>query len=104
MAIPKRSDRQYLMTGPGVCKAPNSQSIQAFMRYDFSFKWGGEPATMENISDPNSQPITPTPDQLFLQNEIISPETNLKNFIYKWDNPSRHPYTKRYTKNIRNPN
>nr|UGV35233.1 MAG: ORF1 [TTV-like mini virus] len=81
----KEAIDNILMTGPGVCKAPNSQSIQAFMRYDFSFKWGGEPATMENISDPNSQPITPTPDQLFLQNEIISPETNLKNFIYKWD-------------------
>lgn len=81
----KEAIDNILMTGPGVCKAPNSQSIQAFMRYDFSFKWGGEPATMENISDPNSQPITPTPDQLILQNEIISPETNLQNFIYKWD-------------------
>ncbi len=50
-----------LMSGPGVVRAEKDNSIQAFMKYDFSFKWGGEPATMENIADPNSQPITPLP-------------------------------------------
>ncbi len=74
-----------LMSGPGVVRAEKDNSIQAFMKYDFSFKWGGEPATMENIADPNSQPITPLPRELLSTNEIISPTESIQNLIYKWD-------------------
>lgn len=74
-----------LMSGPGVVRAENINSIQAFMKYDFSFKWGGEPATMKNIADPNSQPITPLPRQLLTTNEIINPTESIQNLIYKWD-------------------
>ncbi len=48
------------------------------MKYDFFFKWGGEPATMESLADPNSQPITPTPREIFATNEIISPEESIE--------------------------
>ena len=74
-----------LMSGPGVVRAENTTSIQAFMRYNFLFKWGGEPATMENIADPNSQPITPLPRQILTTNEIINPTESIQNLIYKWD-------------------
>ncbi len=81
----KEAINNILMSGPGVCKAENTQSIQAFLQYNFYFKWGGDPATMEKIADPNSQPTTTIPSEFHLQNEIINPQTSLENYIYKWD-------------------
>nr|UGV35380.1 MAG: ORF1 [TTV-like mini virus] len=81
----KEAIDNILMSGPGVVKAESVQGIQAFMKYDFSFKWGGEPANMENISDPNSQPITPLPREIFTTNEIINPNTSIQDLIYKWE-------------------
>lgn len=81
----KEAINDILMTGPGVCKAESVTGIQAFMKYHFFFKWGGEPATMENIADPNSQPISPLPREIFTTNEIISPEESIENLLYKWD-------------------
>nr|UGV37180.1 MAG: ORF1 [TTV-like mini virus] len=81
----KEAIDSILMTGPGVCKAESITGIQAFMKYHFFFKWGGEPATMENIADPNSQPISPLPREIFTTNEIINPEEAIENLIYKWD-------------------
>lgn len=81
----KETINNLLMSGPGVCKAENVQSIQAFLRYNFYFKWGGDPATMEKIADPNSQPTSTIPSEFNLQNEIINPQTSLENYIYRWD-------------------
>nr|UGV37858.1 MAG: ORF1 [TTV-like mini virus] len=81
----KEAIDNLLMSGPGVVKAESVQGIQAFMKYDFSFKWGGEPANMEHISDPNSQPITPLPREIFTTNEIINPNTSIQDLIYKWE-------------------
>nr|UGV35740.1 MAG: ORF1 [TTV-like mini virus] len=74
-----------LMSGPGTCKAPNSKSIQAVLKYHFSFKWGGNSAKLETITDPLAQPITPSPNNELLSNEIINPEQSIQNLLYKWD-------------------
>nr|UGV38046.1 MAG: ORF1 [TTV-like mini virus] len=81
----KEAIDKILMSGPGVCKAEGQQSIQAFIKYDFSFKWGGDPDTMEKIYDPNSQPTTDIPSEINLTNEITNPETSIQNLIYRWD-------------------
>ncbi len=81
----KEAIDKILMSGPGVCKAEGLQSIQAFIKYDFSFKWGGDPDTMEKIYDPNSQPTTDIPSEVSLRNEITNPETSIENLIYRWD-------------------
>lgn len=73
------------MTGPGVCKAPNTVSIQAVMKYNLSFKWGGNSSKLETITDPLAQPITPSPNNLLLSNEITNPEQSIQNLLYKWD-------------------
>nr|UJI58613.1 ORF1 [Anelloviridae sp.] len=73
------------MTGPGVCKSEYQKSVQAHLKYDFHFKWGGNPPTMENIYDPNSQPTYDTPDNIRLLNEITSPTESLTNYLYNWD-------------------
>nr|UGV39069.1 MAG: ORF1 [TTV-like mini virus] len=88
-----------LMTGPGVCKSENQDSIQAFMKYDFFFKWGGNTSTLEHISDPVSQPITPSPPGQYLQNEITNPENSIENLLYQWD-IRRHTLTQAATKRI----
>nr|UGV42539.1 MAG: ORF1 [TTV-like mini virus] len=74
-----------LMTGPGTCKAEGVQSIQAFMKYEFFFKWGGNSSKLETIADPNNQPLGPDPNNEFLSNEIIDPKTSIENLLYKWD-------------------
>ncbi len=81
----KEAIDKILMSGPGVCKAEDQQSIQAFIKYDFSFKWGGDPDTMEKIYDPNSQPTTDIPSEIGFTNEITNPETSIENLIYRWD-------------------
>ncbi len=40
---------------------------------------------MENVYDPTTQPVTPTPSGLQLQNEITNPETDISSFLYQWD-------------------
>jgi len=74
-----------LMCGPGVCKAPDQQSIQAKMHYSFFFKWGGNSARLETITDPLAQPITPSPNNQLISNEITNPEQSIQDLIYKWD-------------------
>nr|UGV38125.1 MAG: ORF1 [TTV-like mini virus] len=81
----KPAIEEILMSGPGVARPPNNQSIQAHLKYQFFFKWGGNPATMEAVFDPNSQPVGPDPNNQLLQNEIISPTTSIENFIYNWE-------------------
>lgn len=73
------------MSGPGVCRADFTKNIQAFVKYQFFFKWGGNPATMESVYDPVSQPITPYPSGFNIQNEINDPTTSIQNLIYTWD-------------------
>nr|UGV38979.1 MAG: ORF1 [TTV-like mini virus] len=96
----KEAIDNILMTGPGVVKAENQQSIQAFIKYNFFFKWGGNSSTLETISDPNSQPITPSPPGLYLQNEITDPKTPIENMLYKWD-IRRHLLTQAATTRIK---
>lgn len=74
-----------IVTGPAVCRASNIKNIQAKMKYDFLFKWGGNPATMENPTDPVQQPFTPIPGGFNLQNEINDPNTNIQTMLYAWD-------------------
>lgn len=73
------------MSGPGTCKSPEQTSIQAKMKYQFFFKWGGNSARMETITDPMAQPITPHPNNQLLSNEIIDPQQSIENLLYKWD-------------------
>lgn len=81
----KEAIETILQTGPGVAKPFVSESIQAHFKYDFFFKWGGNPSTFERITDPNSQPIGPDPNNQLLNTQIISPETSIEDFIYNWE-------------------
>lgn len=88
-----------IMSGPMMCHGDHVENIQAFIKYSFLFKWGGCPATMESVYDPMSQPITPNPNNLISSNEIINPETDIENYIYKFDT-RRDILTQKATKRI----
>nr|UGV38947.1 MAG: ORF1 [TTV-like mini virus] len=81
----KRAIENLLMTGPAVARPAEGESIQAHLQYQFFFKWGGNPSTLETIYDPNIQPVTPDPSFGLQNHEIISPTTSIENFIYNWD-------------------
>nr|UGV36490.1 MAG: ORF1 [TTV-like mini virus] len=74
-----------ILTGPFVPNPDEIQTLQAKIKYIFYFKWGGNPSPMEQVFDPNSQPITPHPGGLQLYNEIIDPNTDIQSFLYPWD-------------------
>lgn len=74
-----------IRTGPAVATGDNVQNIQAKIKYNFFFKWGGNSSPQETIRDPNSQPITPSPNNFLFDNEIINPTTSITTEIYPWD-------------------
>nr|UGV37004.1 MAG: ORF1 [TTV-like mini virus] len=81
----KEGIENLLLSGPAVHKTKKTNSIQAFMKYNFLFKWGGNPSKMETIADPNQQPTGPDPTNIYSTNEIIDPQTSIADYIYKWD-------------------
>nr|UGV37944.1 MAG: ORF1 [TTV-like mini virus] len=81
----KEAVEQLLLTGPAVARPQPNESIQSHCKYQFYFKWGGNPSTMEAVIDPNIQPVIPDPTTKLLNNEIISPATSIENYIYNWD-------------------
>lgn len=96
----KEAIESILSTGPAVYKPQKDESVQAHMHYDFLFKWGGNPSKMEQLADPNSQPIEPIPNNLLGTNEIIHPTTDPSTFIYSWD-VRRDFLTKQATERIK---
>lgn len=81
----RQSLNNIIMTGPAVANADNGKNIQAKIKYNFLFKWGGNSAPQESVYDPTQQPITPVPSDLQFQNEIINPATSITTEIYPWD-------------------
>lgn len=73
------------MTGPAVARGDNSKNIQAKMKYNFRFKWGGNSEPQESVFDPTNQPITPAPPNIYNINEITNPSTSITGEIYPWD-------------------
>nr|UGV36412.1 MAG: ORF1 [TTV-like mini virus] len=81
----KEAIHDIVMTGPAVIRPDHVKNFQAIIHYNFFFKWGGNPSTLENVYDPNSQPGPSTANYLNGPNEIINPETDFRTFLYQWD-------------------
>lgn len=75
----------FIRSGPAVATGDNCPNIQAKIKYNFLFKWGGISDPQETIFDPNSQPVTPSPNNFNILNEIINPTTDITQEIYPWD-------------------
>lgn len=81
----KEAVEDILMSGPSVVKAPTVKNIQAHLSYDFSLKWGGNPAYIETVADPAQQPVYPNPLGNLFTNEIVNPESSIYNQLYDFD-------------------
>nr|UGV42258.1 MAG: ORF1 [TTV-like mini virus] len=95
----KQAIEDICKTGPGVCRAETQKQIQAHLEYKFLFKWGGNPATMEKVYNPIQQPTYPRPFGFNAENEIVDPNTSIKDYIYTFD-VRRHFLTQTATKRI----
>ncbi len=67
----------------------------------FIFKWGGNPASMEQVVDPTTQPQYPVPSGLLQSPEIVDPSTSIFNYLYNFD-VRRHLLTQTAEKRIKN--
>lgn len=81
----KEGIENLLMSGPSVARAPEINTIQAHLQYDFFLKWGGNPAYFESVADPAQQPIYPVPRGNLLSNEIENPESSIYTQLYGFD-------------------
>lgn len=81
----KQALENIAMSGPAVARGDNVKNIQATIKYDFLFKWGGNSPPQESIWDPTQQPVTPCPNNIDLSNEIIDPTASLLTEIYPGD-------------------
>ncbi len=72
-------------TGPAAPKLNHTKQIEAHLNYDFYFKWGGNPAPMETITDPGEQEKFPTPYNKLQGLEIESPGKPKQHFLYTFD-------------------
>nr|UGV34991.1 MAG: ORF1 [TTV-like mini virus] len=72
-------------TGPAAPKLNHTKQIEAHFNYDFYFKWGGNPAPMETITDPAEQDKFPTPYNKLQGLEIESPGKPKQHFLYTFD-------------------
>lgn len=72
-------------TGPAAPKLNHTKQIESHFFYDFYFKWGGNPAPMETITDPANQDKFPTPYNKLQGLEIESPGTAKQHFLYTFD-------------------
>nr|UGV37914.1 MAG: ORF1 [TTV-like mini virus] len=97
----KEAVETLLMTGTAVCRPENARQIQAHCGYTFYFKWGGNPASMEQVVDPTTQPQYPVPSGLFQSPEIVDPSTSIFNYLYNFD-VRRHLLTQTAEKRIKN--
>nr|UGV38972.1 MAG: ORF1 [TTV-like mini virus] len=73
------------LTGPGTPKHPPKTSDQVTIKYDFFFKWGGEPAKMTIVSNPQTQPTYPLPRDECTTNSLQSPAQAIETGLYSFD-------------------
>ncbi len=73
------------ISGPGSPKLPPLESVQAIAFYSFYFKWGGNPAPMEKITDPKDQIQYHIPTNIRQTNSLQNPTTRPEYFLYNFD-------------------
>lgn len=87
-------------TGPNTIKLPDRISCEAFIRYDFRFKIGGEPAPMSLLVDPQDQPSHNFPNNILQTTSLQSPKTPIEYHLWRFDE-RRGELTKKAAKRIK---
>nr|UGV34461.1 MAG: ORF1 [TTV-like mini virus] len=72
-------------TGPGTPKLYEKTSDQINIKYDFYFKWGGNPAKMVKVSNPAKQIIYPLPSDESQTTSLQNPAQRPESLLYSFD-------------------
>nr|UGV36515.1 MAG: ORF1 [TTV-like mini virus] len=72
-------------TGPGAPKLYDKTSEQITIKYDFKFKWGGEPARMITVENPSKQIKYPLPSDESKTTSLQSPAQAYESLLYTFD-------------------
>ncbi len=87
------------LTGPGTPKLYTKTSDQIVIKYDFYFKWGGDPARMVNVENPLKQIVYPMPSDEHKTTSLQSPAQAIETVMYSFDQ-RRNEITKRALERI----
>lgn len=88
-----------LKCGPGTAKVEPKQTVEAKCKYEFHFKFGGNPAPMVDVNDPSEQPFYPIPNNFNNTTSLQDPTTPSELYLYNFD--ERRGYiTKKATERI----
>lgn len=88
-----------LKCGPGTPKFNGKVTVEAKLKYDFYFKFGGDPAPMVDVTNPTQQPQYPIPNNGLQTTSLQDPTTPPELFLYNFD--QRRDYlTNKATKRI----
>nr|UGV39554.1 MAG: ORF1 [TTV-like mini virus] len=80
-----KSINDICLTGPGCCRSPYGNYVQAKFKYDFRVRWGGCPKTLEQPYDPCSQPNWTVPNNFQERLQITNPESKPQTELYDFD-------------------
>lgn len=80
-----KSINDICLTGPGCCRSPYGNYVQAKFKYDFRFKWGECPKTLKQPYDPCSQPNWTVPSNFQERLQITNPESKPQTELYDFD-------------------
>nr|UGV37997.1 MAG: ORF1 [TTV-like mini virus] len=72
-------------SGPGTIKLPRDISAEAHCRFTFYFKLGGCGPEPNEIENPKTQPVFPTPNNMLQTTSLQSPGFPIEHFIYGFD-------------------
>lgn len=76
---------EICISGQGTTKLPKQISAECHMKYCFYFKFGGEPAPMSILQNPEEQAQYPIPNNLVLQPSLQSPTTPFEYYLWNFD-------------------
>nr|UGV35129.1 MAG: ORF1 [TTV-like mini virus] len=74
-----------LKSGPGTAKVEPKTTVEAKCKYEFVFKFGGNPAPMVELKDPTEQPYFPIPNNIIDTTSLQDPTTPSELFLYNFD-------------------
>lgn len=79
------SINEITCTGPGISKFQGIKSEEIKIEYDFTFKWGGDPAKMVTIDNPSEQPAYPVPRNEHEKPSLQGPAQGYETVVYSFD-------------------
>lgn len=94
-----QSINNIVQSGPATIKLPKDISAECKIKYKFSFKFGGSPAPMATIKDPDDQPQFITPSNILQTTSLQNPTQPLQYYLSSFDE-RRGMLTKKAAKRI----